>query len=262
MIQINLLPGAKKTKKGGGGPSIDFAAIGAAISSKIKDKYLAAAVLTSAVALAVIGLLFTTQRTRESSLREAEAEQVRDSTQLARVLRDRALAQAKRDSVFLQLAIIRAIDEERFIWPHIMEEVSRAMPVYTWLQSMGYSGLAQGLRPAASIRTPPPDTGGARGGRGRRPAARPVRREITIPRDTIRIQMVGRTVDLQAFTRFMRSLEDSPFLENVTLRQSIPAILNGKEHYVFTLDLQYTRPDTMLLRREPFNPVTANGGGQ
>lgn len=261
MIQINLLPGAKKTKKGGGGgPSIDFAAIGAAISSKIKDKYLAAAVLTSAVALAVIGLLFTTQRARESSLREAEAEQVRDSTQLARVLRDRALAQAKRDSVYLQLAIIRAIDEERFIWPHIMEEVSRAMPVYTWLQSMGYSGLAQGLRPAATIRTPPPDTGG--GAKGRRPAARSVRREITIPRDTIRIQMVGRTVDLQAFTRFMRSLEDSPFLENVTLRQSIPAILNGKEHYVFTLDLQYTRPDTMLLRREPFNPVLANGGGQ
>ena len=251
MIQINLLPGAKKSKKGGGGPSINFAAIGAAISSKVQDKYLAAAVVSAAVALAVIGLLFTTQRTRESSLREAEAEQVRDSTQLARVLRDRALAQAKRDSVYLQLAIIRAIDEERFIWPHIMEEVSRALPVYTWLQSLGYTGSAQGLTPAASMRTPPPDTG----------RVRRARREIVIPRDTVRIQMVGRTVDLQAFTRFMRSLEDSPFLENVTLRQSIPAILNGKEHYLFTLDLQYTRPDTMLLRREPFRP-TANGGDQ
>lgn len=252
MIQINLLPGAKKSKKsGGGGLSINFAAIGAAIASKVKDKYLAAAVITSAVALVVIGLLFTTQRTRESSLRDAEAAQVRDSTQMARVLRDRAMAQAKRDSVYLQLAIIRAIDEERFIWPHIMEEVSRALPVYTWLQSLAYSGSAQGLRPAASIRTPPPDTG----------KVRRARREIEIPRDTVRLQMVGRTVDLQAFTRFMRSLEDSPFLENVTLRQSIPAILNGKEHYLFTLDLQYTRPDTMLLRREPFTP-TANGGDQ
>jgi Tfp pilus assembly protein PilN len=251
MIQINLLPGAKKSKKSGGGPSINFAAIGAAISSKIQDKYLAAAVVSAAVALAVIGLLFTTQRTRESSLRDAEAEQVRDSTQLARVLRDRAMAQAKRDSVYLQLAIIRAIDEERFIWPHIMEEVSRALPVYTWLQSLGYTGSAQGLSPAASIRTPPPDTGRVRRGR----------REIVIPRDTVRIQMVGRTVDLQAFTRFMRSLEDSPFLENVTLRQSVPAILNGKEHYLFTLDLQYTRPDTMLLRREQFT-ATANGGEQ
>lgn len=250
MIEVNLLPGAKRSKKGGGGPSFDFAAIGAAISSKVKDQYLAAAVITSAVALALIGLLFTTQRAREGSLREVEAEQVRDSTQLARVLRDRAMAQAKRDSVYLQLAIIRAIDEERFIWPRIMEEVSRALPVYTWLQSMGYSGAAQGLRPAASITTPPPDTG----------RTRRAQREITIPRDTIRIQMVGRTVDMQAFTRFMRALEESPFLENVTLRQSLPAILNGREHYVFTLDLQYTRPDTMLLRREPFNPATANGG--
>ena len=242
MIQINLLPGAKKTKKGGGGPSIDFAAIGAAISSKIKDKYLAAAVLTSAVALAVIGLLFTTQRTRESSLREAEAEQVRDSTQLARVLRDRALAQAKRDSVFLQLAIIRAIDEERFIWPHIMEEVSRALPTYTWLTSLGIAGTAQGLNPAASIKTPPPDTG-----RARRP-----RRDPVIPRDTVRIAMVGRTVDLQALTRFYRNLEDSPFLEGVTLRQSIPAIQNGKDIYQFTLDLMFTRPDSLLIRRVPF----------
>jgi Tfp pilus assembly protein PilN len=254
MIEINLLPGAKKAKASGGGTSINFAAIGAAISAKVKDKYLAAAVITTAVALAAIGLLFSMQRAREGELREQEAKQVQDSSRYAVVLRDRAHAQARRDSVFLQLAIIRAIDEDRFIWPHIMEEVSRALPIYTWLQTLALSGPAQGLNPAAAVKTPPPDTG-----KVRRP-----RRDPVIPRDTVRIQMVGRTVDLQAFTRFMRSLEDSPFLEGVTLRQSVPAVLNNREHYVFTLELMYTRPDTLLLRRAPFSPsdAVANEGGR
>ena len=130
MIEVNLLPGAKKAKRGGGGASksIDFAAIGAAISSKVKDKYLAAAVITSALAIAAIALMFTTQRARESSLRAEESKQVQDSTQYAVVLNDRMRAQARRDSALMQLNIIRAIDGERFIWPHIMEEISRALP--------------------------------------------------------------------------------------------------------------------------------------
>jgi hypothetical protein len=245
MIEINLLPGAKKAKRGGGGggPSINFAAIGAAIASKVKDKYLAAAVVASAIALAAIALMFTTQRAREGSLKAEESKQLADSSRYAVVLNDRMRAQARRDSAFLQLAIIKAIDSERYIWPHIMEEVSRALPIYTWLQSMGVSGTAQGLNPAASIRTPAPDTG----------KVKRVRRDPVIPRDTVRIQMVGRTVDLQAFTRFMRSLEDSPFLEGVSLRQSIPAIQSGKDLYQFTLDLMFTRPDTLLLRRVQFN---------
>jgi Tfp pilus assembly protein PilN len=246
MIEVNLLPGAKKSKRSGGGASksIDFAAIGAAISSKVKDKYLAAAVISAAVAIAAIALMFTTQKARESSLRAEEAKQVEDSTQYAVVLSDRMRAQARRDSALMQLNIIRAIDGERFIWPHIMEEVSRAMPTYTWLTSLGIAGTAQGLNPAASIKTPPPDTG-----RTRRP-----RRDPVIPRDTVRIAMVGRTVDLQALTRFYRNLEDSPFLEGVTLRQSIPAIQNGKDIYQFTLDLMFTRPDSLLIRRVPFTP--------
>ncbi len=246
MIEINLLPGGKKAKRagGGGGKSIDFAAIGAAIASRVKDKYLAAAVLTSAIALAAIGFLFTSQQARESTLKDQEAKQVADSARFAVVLRDRMRAQARRDSALIQLNIIKTIDGERLIWPHVMEEVSRALPIYTWLQSLGITGTAQGLNPAAAIKTPPPDTG-----RVRRP-----RRDPVIPRDTIRIRMVGRTVDLQAFTRFMRSLEDSPFIESVSLQQSLPVIQGGKDLNQFTLELMYTRPDTLLLRRTQFTP--------
>jgi Tfp pilus assembly protein PilN len=244
MIEINLLPGAKKSKRsGGGGPSINFAAIGAAISSKIKDKYLAAAVLTGAAVLGAIVFLFLAQQRRESVLREAEQKAVADSARYAVVLQDRARAQARRDSALIQLNIIKAIDEDRYIWPHVLEEVSRALPIYTWLMSLNFTGTAQGLSPAASVvKLPPPDTG-----RVRRRRVEPV-----IPRDTVHIAMVGRTVDLQAFTRFMRSLEDSPFFQSVQLMRSEIAVEGGKDIHQFNINVTYSRPDTLLLRRVPF----------
>src|SRR5688572_9127590 len=247
MIEINLLPGAKKSKRGGGGgvglPSINFAAIGAAISARIKDKYLAAAVLISAVVLGGIVFLFLAQQRKESVLREAEGKALADSARYAVVLQDRARAQARRDSAVIQLNIIKAIDEDRYIWPHILEEVSRALPIYTWLMSLNFTGTAQGLRPAASVmKLPPPDTG-----RVRRRRTEPV-----IPRDTVRVAMVGRTVDLQAFTRFMRSLEDSPFFQSVQLMRSEIAVEGGKDIHQFTLDVTYARPDSLQLRRVPF----------
>ena len=245
MIEVNLLPGAKKAKrgKGGGGASINFAAIGAAIAARVKDKWLAAAVVTGIVALLAIGFLFTTQQRRESVLKEAEAKEVQDSTRFAAALMDRARAQARRDTALLQLSIIKAIDEERYIWPHVLEEVSRALPIYTWLRVLNYTGTPQGLTPATSIKPPPPDTGKARGKK---------RREIAIPRDTIHLRLMGRTVDLQAFTRFMRSLEDSPFFEAVKLQRSEPQVEGGKDITQFTLELLYTRPDSLVLRRVPF----------
>lgn len=244
MIEINLLPGAKRSKKASSGPSIDFAAIFGKYADKFKDKWLLGAIATSAVAIAAIAFLFLTQARRQGNLREAEAKEVADSARYHAVLIDRMRAQARRDSALLQLSIIKAIDEERFIWPHILEEVSRALPPYTWLRDFGISGVAQGLSPAASVRTPPPDSS-----RQRKPRKDPV-----IHRDTIRMRMIGRTVDVQAFTTFMRSLEASPFIEGVTLASSEPQAEGGRDVTQFTLDLVYTRPDSLLLRRVPFLP--------
>lgn len=247
MIEINLLPGGKKPKRGGGGssmPTINFAAWGAAISARVKDKWLAAAVITGIAVVGFLGFLFTAQRAHQRSLLGRENKALADSTQYATYLRDRMQAQARRDSAVIQLSVIKAIDEDRFIWPHVMEEVSKTLPIYTWLRTMGIYGSPQGVNPAAAIKTPPPDSSPPTKIKKRR--AEPV-----IPRDTVRVRIVGRTVDLQAFTRFMRSLEDSPFIEAVTLFGTLPTIETGKDAWQFTLDVTYSRPDSMLLRRAP-----------
>lgn len=244
IIEVNLLPGAKKSKRGGGGgKAFDFAALGKAISDKVKDKWLAAAVACGAVALVAVGMLFWMQSQRESGLKAEEEKAIADSVQFAAVLRDRMTAQAKRDSALTQLMIIRAIDEDRLIWPHFLQEVSRALPIYTWLRQLTFTA-AQGVNPAAAIKTPPPVTPDPK-----RPSRRPA--EVSIPRDTVRARIIGRTVDVQAFTRFMRSLEDSPFIEAVAMQKTEAMVENGKEVTQFTIEVQYTRPDTLMLNRAP-----------
>jgi Tfp pilus assembly protein PilN len=244
-IEVNLLPGAKRGKrKASGGASIDFAKLGQAIAAKFKDFYLAVAVGSGVVAVAIIGMLFMLQRTKEASLESKVAEAVKDSTRFAVVLQDRARAEARRDSALMQLNIIKAIDEDRYIWPHILDEVSRALPPFTWLRTLTFSGTPQGTNPAAAYRPPPVDTT-----KKKKKAV-----VIELPRDTVRIRLVGRTVDLQAFTRFYRTLEESPFLGGVQFSKTESMVEDGKEIIQFTLDVLYTRPDSTLLKRVPLNP--------
>lgn len=242
-IEVNLLPGAKRGKKKKGGSfAADFKALGLAIQARFKDQWLAIAVSSGIVAAAAITFLFMTQRAKEASMTSTLKKVVADSARYAAVLADRARAEARRDSALMQLNIIKAIDEDRFIWPHILDEISRALPPYTWLASVRFSGNGQGTNPAAAYRPPPVDTSK---GKKRRVV------KIELPRDTVRFQLIGRTVDIQAFTRFYQSLEDSPFLGGVQFSKTEQKVEGGKDIREFVLDVTFTRPDSSLLRRVP-----------
>ena len=245
MIGINLLPGTgTKARRSGGGrslPRLDIAASIASLRQRIRDPWLISAVGATVVAVAAVGLLYTTQTRREATLQEAEQKAVQDSTRYASVLRERERAEAKRDTVLRSLNLIRAIDDDRFIWPHVMDEVSRALPPYTWIVSLGFTGAGQATTP---VRTIIPAANEGASGRKHRVATE-------IVKDTVRVRLVGNTVDIQALTRFMKQLEVSPFLENVQLISSQRATDNGKEVTQFQLDMLYTRPGTDGVRRVP-----------
>jgi Tfp pilus assembly protein PilN len=125
-----------------------------------------------------------------------------------------------------------------------MDEVSTALPPYTWLVSLGFTGAGQAQQPVTTIAaTAPTDTAG---GKRRHRAL-----NTSIPRDTVRIRLVGNTVDIQALTRFIRQLEASPFLEHIQLNKSERANDNGKEVTQFQLDMLYSRPDPQTVKRVP-----------
>src|SRR5262252_9250330 len=139
MIEINLLPGAGK-KKAAKRQAVDIGAMTAGVTGRLKDKFMIAAIASVVVAGLAIGVLFTAQAAKESSLTERRERALRDSTRYANVLKERYRAEAQRDSLLRQVHLIQSLDEDRFVWPHIMDEVSRALPQYTWITSIGFTG--------------------------------------------------------------------------------------------------------------------------
>jgi Tfp pilus assembly protein PilN len=244
MIEINLLPGARRSKRGGGGAKFDFGASLASVRERVREPWLIGSVVVTVIALAAVGVLYTTQSARETKVEDELQRAVQDSTRYASVLKEREKAEARRDTVLRSLNLIRAIDDDRFIWPHVMDEVSQALPPYTWIVSLGFTGTGQAQVPITTLSAASPvDTTG--GKKKRRPL------NTNIPRDTVRLRIVGNTVDIQALTRFIRQLEASPFLEQVQLAKSEHANDNGKEVTQFQLDMLYSRPEPMMVKRVP-----------
>jgi len=243
MIHINLIPGARKTKASRKA-SFNFASVGAGLSGRVKDKMLIGSVASVVVAFVAVGYLYTSQAAFASELDARKDRAVADSTRYANFLKDRYHAESVRDTLRRQVNIIKSLDEDRYVWSHVVDEVSRALPAYTWLTSVAYNGTPQGsVNVVATPKTSAPDTLHKNG--------RPKRIETDIPREPVAVRLQGHTVDIQALTRFMKDLESSPFLGNVQLDRSELALELGKEVTQFQLTVGYTRPDTSAVRRVP-----------
>ena len=247
MIQINLLPGARKKSKSRGGP--DVLASLAAIVAQVKDPFLIAAVASVALAGGAVAALFLAQTREAAELADRERIAVQDSTRYAAVLGEKAKAQAQVDSVMRQLAVIREIDNNRYVWPHVMDEVSRALPPYTWLNSIEQISVP----PAAA---PPAPAPGAAPAAGADSAAkpRPVKKPLLdddVEALALKFLVTGTTVDIQALTRFMRVLEASPFVQNVNLAKSSLVVADGREVTEFRLEAEYQSPDQAAIQTVP-----------
>lgn len=250
MIQINLLPGAKRRTSGGGGfnPKELLASAG----DRVKDKYLVGAVVAGVVAVALGALLFTSQSKKNGVIVERERTALQDSARFATVLRARVAAETERDAVLRQLAVIQSIDDTRFMWSHILEEISRVMPAYTWLTSVAQtssppSAAAPDSEIVALQREATTPAGKARLEKARREKA------VAAGARTTQFRIIGHTVDIQALTRFMRDLESSPFVQNVNLARSDLVTSEGKEVTEFQLDASSERPPPEEIRTLPLS---------
>ena len=240
MIEINLLPGSRK-KSRRTGPSLDIAGVFRDLGSRVRDPWLISAVVGVGVGLAAIVLMWTLQGRKESNLTEREQKAVQDSTRYASVIAERGHAEAQRDSVKKQIAVITTIDGTRLVWPHVLDEISRAMPPYVWLRAVTQTSAVSNESPEVQAGVAPSTKK-----KDARPAA------AAGDDNVLALQVTGNTVDIQALTRFIRALEASPFLQNVQLVRSDVVMQQGKEATEFRLDMQYQKPDASALRTVPF----------
>jgi Tfp pilus assembly protein PilN len=118
---------------------------------------------------------------------------VQDSTRHAALLNEKRSAEARRDSVLAQLEVIRRIDDNRFVWPHLMDEISRVVPPYTWLTGLDQTSAA--VIPVAT--DAPPKKGAKKPAKGAK--AEEETESAVIP--PMRFKIQGITGDIQALTR-------------------------------------------------------------
>ncbi len=255
MIEINLLApgsagaGAKssplaflsKLRPRSGAAGAADAGDDIALPEARRGLVLAAAGIVVAVTLAVGGGWWWQGQTVAELDEKLQAE-LADSARFSAVIGEQRAVIAKRDSVIGQLDVIRTIDGTRFIWAHVLDEVSRHLPAYTWLTSVTQTAWTSPI--------PARDTTKA----GRRAAADSTKKKKGAeapPEPAMAFQIVGNTADIQALTRFMRDLEGSPFVQNVTLNKSAVIVIDNREVTEFTIDAQFQKPDPSAVTTAP-----------
>ncbi|MCE2940852.1 MAG: PilN domain-containing protein [Gemmatimonadota bacterium] len=236
MIEINLLPGAKRSKKTGGG--VDVKALVEGIRGRVKDAYLLGTIVAAVVATGAAGWLYSGQASRETRLAEAEARAKADSARFASVIQQMKKGTSQRDSVLKQFKVIRAIDGYRFVWAHLLDELSRTLPDYTWIsevkQTSAFSTAGAAAGPPAGQKRPVNDT-------------------TLPPMPPLTFRLKGFTADIQALTRYMRDLESSPFIQSVTLVSSELQQLESRDVTRFELDAAYETPPPSAVVTTPFS---------
>jgi Tfp pilus assembly protein PilN len=130
-------------------------------------------------------------------------------------------AERIRDSLQTQIGVIRGVDRGRYVWPHVLDEVAKTLPAYTWLTDVIVIG---NVAPEGA------DSNG------------PVK---------LKFQVNGRTVDYQAFTQFLRQLEASPWIENVQTLKSETVVENQRPVTSFQITALFAEADSAYIRTVP-----------
>ncbi len=259
MIEINLLPGDGKKKrraKATSGSTFRFqpAQWFAGITEKITDKYLLGAIGASALSGLLIAFMFIHQTAQASGLEERETKAVKDSAQFSAVLDAKTKAEATRDSLYQQIAIIKSIDDSRYLWSHLMYEVSNALPQYTWLTEITQTSQPRSVAAVDTTakKVATDSTQSPRQQRAERDRARKAHSDsLLASAKEVKFRIIGHTVDIQALTRFMKSLEASPFIQNVQLTRSDLVQAEGKEVTEFSLEAETQTPPPFAIKTVP-----------
>lgn len=230
MIEINLRPGQKRAR--GGSSLADLRARFTGLRERMKDPLPLVAGVVGVLAVLWLGWSWVSTSRTLAGL-EPELEQARAENQRFRnFVAQKRKVEVIRDSLQAQIQVLKSVDGERYVWAHIMDEVTRALPAYTWLVDMG-----------AATPPPPPAPGS--------PGDTVAVADTTTP--PLGILINGRTVDVQAFTRFLRQLEASPWIDNVQPISAQTVVQDERPVTAFSIRASYRTADSAYIRTVPLS---------
>jgi Tfp pilus assembly protein PilN len=216
MITINLRPGTKRAKAKS--PVAGLVAQLKGAGEKIKDPYRLGALVLGLGWLGFVAFGQVKSSAELASL-QPKLEQARAENQRFRAfLGEKKRLESVRDSIQAQIATIRTVDGDRYVWPHILDEVARAVPPFTWLTDV--QNVAQAPAPIVAGDTT---------------------KKVVAP-PPVGILINGRTVDIQGYTRLLRQLEDSPWLKDVTAISANTIVDHNRAVTAFVLKATFEKP--------------------
>jgi type IV pilus assembly protein PilN len=233
MITVNLRPGQKRKRGVGSNPLKGVLDTFRDLSTKVKDPLLMASVGAWVIVVAFLGLVYLNTVRQLYSL-EPRLEQARsENRRFKAFLADKRRQERIRDSLLAQITVIRSVDGDRYIWPHLLDEVTKALPAYTWLVDMGPVGANPNAAPPPPKNDSTPDS--------------------TLKRPALAFQLNGRTIDIQAYTRFLRQLEASPWIDSVTPISAQTIVEKDRPVTAFSIRATYAQADSAYIRTAPFS---------
>jgi len=148
------------------------------------------------------------------------------------VIAQKRQAEKVRDSLLFEINVIRQIDADRYIWPHVLDQATKALPPYTWIT---------GIQTASAIVAP---------GQGQPNGPVVVERDSS-GAPSVKVSISGHTVDIQAYTTFLRQLAASPWFTDVTPAASQTVIEADRPVTAFTVMVSYRIADSVYIRTVP-----------
>lgn len=214
MIEINLLPGSTKKRGGKRGKAPRRSAGAGAAKPKLPefDRTKAMVLGGWVVGVAFIAWMHLGMNSRLDTLRTDNEAAVRDSIRFAALRQAGDSMQAQERAISQKLQVIQDIDAGRFIWPHILDEISRTLPSYVWVVNL----------------TEAVQEGG-----------------------TPRVRMEGRAGNYFALGRYIEDLEASPFLRQVRLISSAQTTADQRTVLGFILEASYEEPAPDMIQTVP-----------
>lgn len=202
MIEINLLPAPLRARHG-------IATDGRAASSLHIDFWGVALLISALTIPPGTVALWWSQRSDALELGVRLEAAMADSARLAELRAASDSLSERSREIRERVALVERLDGDRFAWPHMMDEISRALPPPAWLISLRQL-------------SPPPD---------------------------LTVELQGVAGNPLAITEFVRSLETSDYIADVKIVGSQQQGSDPDEvsRQAFTLVLRFAR--TSVFRR-------------
>lgn len=209
LIEINLSPDARKRRGGARrGAALKLPSF-ATLGGNARN---AAAIGGGALLLILLFFGYWRMGSRIETLEGQVMQAVADSTRYAATIALIDSFEARQDTIRQKISVIRSVDTRRYVWPHLLDEISLAVPAYTWLTALTSTEV---------------DSGG--------------------PAFTLQ----GHAGSTPALTRFMTNLSGSPFIRDVNLITTEQQVTDGRTIQRFSLEARFRDPGPAVVETVP-----------